>query len=532
MTRRWTEAQRRTAAAAAPPPHGTYGEGPDPIAWDVREQAARHPLRDRAAGAVLLAVAGAMAALGQAPWNLWWLALPAWALVVAVAARGRVPFLAVWLMVSVELTVALHWIVEPFLVVPSELTPLAPLTVVITAVGLAFFPALGAGLGALLAGRGTAARALGIGAGIMLGEMARSWLFTGFPWALPGHALIGSAALPAAAFAGAQGLGIAVVLGGALVAAFRPVALAAGLALWALPFVLAATLPPAPPPAADAPVVRLVQPNAPQAQKWDPAFVNLFWRRSLELTAGPGRADAVVWPETALPMLLERAGGLRPAIARAAGGAPAVVGAQRYGPEGDPRNALILLTGLRGEVDLVYDKHHLVPFGEYLPLPRLFAAFGFGPLAANLAGGYGAGEGPVVFDLPGVGRAMPMICYEAIFPQYLRRVARPELLLQITNDAWFGPDAGPRQHLALARMRAAESGLPLLRAANTGISAAIDARGTVMSSLALNEAGALDAALPPALPPTPYARTGDLAPLLVLLALLAGLAALRFRHTP
>jgi apolipoprotein N-acyltransferase len=122
-----------------------------------------------------------------------------------------------------------------------------------------------------------------------------------------------------------------------------------------------------------------------------------------------------------------------------------------------------------------------------------------------------------------------MICYETIFPQHIGRVARPDWMLQITNDAWFGQFSGPFQHLELAQLRAAEQGLPLLRAANTGVSAVIDARGQVLAALPMGEAGALDAVLPPALPATLYARTGDWPALVLLLALLAGLVAARGR---
>ena len=202
-----------------------------------------------------------------------------------------------------------------------------------------------------------------------------------------------------------------------------------------------------------------------------------------------------------------------------------MIGAQRIDADGAPRNALAVLEGPDGDVAHLYDKHRLVPFGEFLPLPGVFAALGLGPLAGQLAGTFAPGPGPETFVLPGVGRVLPLICYEAIFPQVLRR-ARPRAraVLHLTNDAWFGTYAGPRQHLALARLRAAEFGLPVLRAANTGISAAIDARGRVRASLPLGVAGHLDVAVPPALGPTPYARTGDAAPLAVLLALAGGLA--------
>ncbi|WP_367180542.1 apolipoprotein N-acyltransferase [uncultured Jannaschia sp.] len=145
----------------------------------------------------------------------------------------------------------------------------------------------------------------------------------------------------------------------------------------------------------------------------------------------------------------------------------------------------------------------------------LFDLAGIGPLATRLAGTFAPGDGPALLDAPGVGPVLPLICYEAIFPQDIARVARPRAILHLTNDAWFGRQFGLQQHLALARLRAAESGLPVLRAANTGISASIDARGTVRASLPLQVSGHLDPAVPLALPPTPYLATGDWAALLL-----------------
>jgi apolipoprotein N-acyltransferase len=172
----------------------------------------------------------------------------------------------------------------------------------------------------------------------------------------------------------------------------------------------------------------------------------------------------------------------------------------------------------------LYDKHHLVPFGEYIPFGDLaFDLFGLSAFAAQQGAGYSAGPGAVVLDLgPTLGSILPLICYEAVFPQDLRAASRTGLgradwILQITNDAWFGKLTGPWQHLAQARLRAIEQGLPLLRAANTGVSAVIDARGRVVAEIPLGMRAFVDAALPPALPPTPYARFGDW-PLLLLLA--------------
>ncbi|SDY57790.1 Apolipoprotein N-acyltransferase [Jannaschia faecimaris] len=473
----------------------------------------------------LPALAGLLAALGQAPWNLWFIALPAFAVGIAAIARANRPFVAGLMFGTAHFALALHWIVEPFLIDAAATGWLAPIALLLISLGFGLFWASASSLGMRLSNG-----PIGVALAIAAAELIRSYIFTGFPWALPGHVLIASPALPASSLVGAHGLGLAVLLGAALLVSRGPVVRAFGAALWILPFGVGVMLPVAPPVAADAPVVRLVQPNAPQHQKWDPDFTHVFFRRGLEETAsapdGPP-PDAVIWPETALPELLRYSEDVRPTIANAAGGKPVVIGAQRFDEDRRPRNSLVVLTGENGDVALVHDKYRLVPFGEYLPLEPVFNAVGIGALAAQLAGGYVPGDGPVLIDLPGVGLVLPLICYEAIFPQDLRRLDRPRAILHLTNDAWFGTAAGPQQHLALAQLRAAESGLPLLRAANTGVSAVIDARGNVVASLGLGQAGHLDAPVPPALSAPLYIVTGDWAALAVLMVLITGFWAQR-----
>ena len=162
----------------------------------------------------------------------------------------------------------------------------------------------------------------------------------------------------------------------------------------------------------------------------------------------------------------------------------------------------------------------------------LAARFGLHGLAASEGNGYSPGPGARLIELPGIGAALPLICYEAVFAQDVRAApARPRLLMQLTNDAWFGQFSGPFQHLQQARMRAIEQGLPMLRVANTGVSAMNDAKGHVTARLPLGTAGFADAALPPALPPTIYARLGDW-PVLVLILMALGYCSLRRRETP
>jgi apolipoprotein N-acyltransferase len=480
------------------------------------------------------AAAGAVAALGLAPFDLWFLGWIGFAALIALAMSAPTPRLAAWvawLGATTYFAVALHWIVEPFLVDAARHGWMAPFALAMMSGGLALFWAVPGWLAARVVPVGRIGARVAVLAGLLvLSEAARGVVLTGFPWAQPGHGVIASPVLAVAAWGGAHGL-TGVVLGYAGVVAWLVLGGRAkiGGALVAAPLALL-LIPVAPsgPSGPGGPVVRLIQPNAPQHLKWREDMIPVFFQRALDLTASAPRGDApalVIWPETSLPVLLGRSDEARARISGAAGGAEVILGGQRFvGVRA--RNSAALLDA-DGTVRQVYDKHHLVPFGEYMPGGAAAEALGLRGMAEVLAAGYAPGPGPALFEIGGaLGRAFPMICYEAIFPGYVREVARPDWMLHLTNDAWFGQFSGPYQHLALARLRAVEQGLPVLRAANTGVSAVIDGRGRILASLELNTAGRLDAALPPALPPTPYARAGDLPVLLlVLLATAAGFAA-------
>jgi len=517
---------------------------PRPAATRLRpDPAALHRLAaGPRSGPALAFGLGAIAALGQAPWSLPWLALAAWAAAFALLTGAtclRAAALRGWALGAGHFAVALFWIVEPFLVDPVRHGWMAPFALAGLAGGLALFWAAAVALAQAL-GPSARARALWLVATLCGAEIARSVVLTGFPWALIGHVWIGAPQMQLARLGGADALTLLTLVAAALPvlvggrgAAGRVAGLCAGAALAAAPALLPSA---APPPRGDAPVVRLVQPNAAQHLKWRADMIGVFWDRKLRLTAegpqktGPagGRAAAaapalVLWPETAVPALLGQAGPEFAAMARAAGGAPVAAGIQRRGPGTAFHNALAVVAP-DGSLAALYDKHHLVPFGEYMPAAPLFARVGVFGLAARATGGYAPGPGPALIDLGPLGRALPLICYEAIFARDIRAApARPDWLMHVTNDAWFGRLAGPQQHLAIARLRASEFGLPVLRAANTGISAAIDARGAVLAALPLGVEGALDVALPPALPPTPYARLGGL-PVLAALGLVCAAA--------
>jgi apolipoprotein N-acyltransferase len=173
---------------------------------------------------------------------------------------------------------------------------------------------------------------------------------------------------------------------------------------------------------------------------------------------------------------------------------------------------------------VVYDKHHLVPFGEYVPLPWLLERIGLKRMTAGAGYGYTTGPGPAVVDLSPLGPTLLLICYEAVFPQDLMTPGqRPSVILHVTNDAWFGTFSGPYQHLDQVRLRAIEFGLPVLRAANSGISAVVDPYGRVLDSLPLGYQGVLDFPLPGALNATLYSRTGDLPMMLLALVMMLAL---------
>ncbi|ABD53622.1 apolipoprotein N-acyltransferase [Jannaschia sp. CCS1] len=486
----------------------------------------------------MAALGGGVAALSLPPFDLWAVIFPAFSLIAALVMLADGPRAAAWRAWSAGagwFAVSMHWIVQPFFVDALATGWMAPFALVLLAGGLALFWGLAGWAAARLAsGPG---RALVFAGLLTLTEALRGHIFTGLPWAEPGHGLIGSEALALSAFAGPHGLTL-LVLG--LSAVSVMIYVAKGLLLAVVPFAIAIALglvpmgarAPVPPP--DAPILRIVQINAPQHLKWQRDMIPVFFDRGLALTAsdpGPlGTPDLIIWPETSLPEILDGSEVSRARIADAAGPADVLIGAQRYAGL-EPRNVLAHLDP-EGEIQSVYDKHHLVPFGEYMPLRGLADQLGLQGLAQRLSSGYRPGAGPGLMDLGPLGQAFPMICYEAIFPGYVRDVTRPDWMVQVTNDAWFGSFAMPYQHLALARLRAAEQGVPLIRAANTGVSALIDAQGTVTHALAMDTQGVIDARLPPALPPTFYARTGDYpALLLAIIVTLSGLALAR-RSTP
>ncbi|MBR27915.1 MAG: apolipoprotein N-acyltransferase [Rhodobacteraceae bacterium] len=507
------------------------------------ERAARSGRRRRlwAAGAC-----GVGLTLAQAPvfaWPLVFVAIPALVVLIFGRAERREAFGLGWSAGTGYFLTGLYWVAEAFLVDIVRHGWMAPFAIAGLGAGLGLFWGAAAWVARRTGGRGISAP-VAFAAALTLAEFARAHALTGFPWGLTAYAFADSPVAQTAALFGPHMLGFLTVLLAGLPAvawlawpAPRP-PLRAALAWACVPaaalsvaWVWGAERRSAPDaPAPDALQVRLVQPNAAQRAKWDPEEIPRIFARLRALSApaaGEPAPDVVIWPETAVPWLLEREPEARALIAESAGGAPVLLGARRIvdGPDGRPgwRNALLALDA-QGGIAAAYDKRHLVPFGEYMPLHDWLAGLGLGPLVGE-NGGFAPGAGDPVLRIEGLPPFAAQICYETIFPHEMPGPGpdqRPDWIVQVTNDAWFGASSGPWQHFHQARMRAIEQGLPLVRAANTGVSAVIDARGRVVERLGLNAAGALQAALPPPLPPTPYARSGDLpwmaAPLLALLA--------------
>lgn len=284
--------------------------------------------------------------------------------------------------------------------------------------------------------------------------------------------------------------------------------------------------------------LRLVQASIPQQEKWDGRKRDEHLKLQYDLSVGPGFGEIthVIWPETAIPYLLRdtaEIGGLTTLLAPEGGlflsGMPRIVDP----PEGSAAQPEIfnslLVANREGEIVALFDKFHLVPFGEYVPFRSIVSMAKLTP--GNLD--FTPGPGPRTLDLPGLPAVSPLICYEVIFSGEVveQGRARPRWFLNLTNDAWFGDSTGPYQHFAAARLRTVEEGLPMVRAANNGISAIVDPYGRVLQRLDLNEVGVLDSSLPLAVETaTPYAMLGKW--WLVFLSALLGLGAWLLRRFP
>lgn len=440
-------------------------------------------------------------------------------------------------------TAGLWWLGAAFLVEADQFAWAMPLGVLGLPAVLAVFFAVGFAAARLVWSRGPA-RLAALAFGLAGAEWLRGHLFTGFPWNTLGMALGSNLwTMQAASLIGLYGLTLLAILIAAAPATLATGTTARGrtapslvalLALAGLAAYGALRLPSAPDPTVAGVRLRLIQPNVPQDARFRADMRDEIVGKYLEMSdraLSPDRtgiADVthLIWPESAFPFLIQRdpqaLGRIGAALPE---GKQIVTGAARGREPLTRENAVfhnsILTIGPGGRIGEVYDKVHLVPFGEYLPGPldAALRAVGLRQFVA-VPGGFtpGAREGQRILTVPGLPPVAATICYEAIFPGAIlpptsgdAAPAVPGLILNLTNDAWFGDTPGPRQHFAQGRLRAVEEGLPLVRDANSGISAVVDGHGRILASLPLGTEGVLDSALPQRLAGrTVYASFGDL----------------------
>jgi len=483
-------------------------------------------------------VLGCVATLAMPPVGLLpvlYICFPALVWMLAGCDRRRAAFGVGWAFAFGFFLIGLYWINNAFLVFAGQYWFMVPL------IGLGFPAVLGVFGGAATAiaatARGTVARALVLAVAWAAMEWLRGNILTGFPWNLIGHSWVFSdAMIQTAAWIGLYGTSLAALVSCTLPAGLQGASrwmrlglVAAALAIPALAFVAGAVRLSA----ADAADrsdpgigLRVVQADVPQKEKWVSELRERNFRRHLELSTRnrPDWVSVVIWPETATPFFFEENRFARALAAEMLPEGGVLI-------TGTPRRRtrpLTLWNGMvaidkTGSVLATYDKFHLVPLGEYVPLSSVL------PLPAIAASGidYTPGPGPRTLTLAGVPPFSPLICYEVIFPGAVAdRDDPPQWLLNLTNDAWYGSSAGPHQHLAMARLRALEEGVPMVRAANTGISSVIDPYGRVLETLPLNGEGVIDARLPaPAPGITAYRRIGDVPFFILVFAMALAVAA-------
>jgi apolipoprotein N-acyltransferase len=490
---------------------------------------------------------GAASAFGFEPYRLWPLTLCCLAALLAMlsrAKRARQAFGLGWWFALGHFSVGLNWIATAFTFQAAMPAWLGWVAVVLLSLYLAVYPALGMAVAWSFnrAAKGPAALVLFASAGWIGSEWLRATAFTGFAWNPLGVIWMEVPGAPAMApLLGTYALsGLAMLLGGlvwqiATRAGARPFAMAAAPLLIAI---VGATIRTMLPDGAgpEGIAVRVIQPNINQNEKWEEGAETRNYDRLVRLTGKPSpEPRLILWPEVAVPWYLDENPLARDTLASLL--APhelLLTGAIHfnYDRDGNPVTATNSLFGVTPAAQLIgrYDKSHLVPYGEYLPMRPILSKIGLSRLAPGDMD-FQPGPGPRGLLLPGIGLVGVQICYEIIFSGHVIDAAhRPRFLFNPSNDAWFGR-WGPPQHLAQARLRAAEEGMPVIRSTPTGISAVVDAHGRLLSSLAWHTAGAIDTRLPAALPPTPFARAGNwLAGAFTLILLLWGFASGRRRR--
>lgn len=484
---------------------------------------------------------GAASAFAFEPAGLWPLLPLAFAILCELLCRQKSVWRALligWAFGVGQFVIGLNWIATAFTFQANMPAWLGWIAVVLLSLYLAVYPALATGLAWRFGRSNRVALVLVFGGAWAITEWLRGTMFTGFPWNPAAAALAPTPLITIGALIGTYGMsGLVVLLGGAIWLEYRKqwlpliVIVAATTLLWLLP---ASSVPKDPLAVIN---LRIVQPNTGQENRWSPGFGNESVRKLAELSGPPrGEAKLLLWPESAItdPLQDSRTGGpeasafqrtratsvLGPQDRLLAGGI-AIASKDGMHVDGAANSVFVLAPG--GQIIGRYDKAHLVPYGEYLPMRPLLSAIGLSRLAPGDLD-FNSGPGPRTIDLGGEwGKVGLQLCYEIIFSGHVvDERNRPAFIFNPSNDSWFGR-WGPPQHLAQSRLRAAEEGIPVLRATPTGISAVIDGRGNVVKSLPWRTAGVIDAVLPPAAnSPPPFARFGNLIPILLGFAFIIG----------
>jgi apolipoprotein N-acyltransferase len=491
--------------------------------------------------AVIALATGALSTLAMAPFNAWpvlFVTFPVavWLLDGAAAGKRRgLPAAALsgfWFGLGYFVP-GLYWTGNAFLVDAQTFAWLMPFAVLGLPAYLALFPALGFALARLIWTR-DASRVLALAVGLTVSEWLRGYMLSGFPWNAFGYALSEPLALAqAASLIGLWGMTFltvaifaspAVLIDGSSRGRKPWLAPVAALALLVAMGIYGAMRLSLQPTVLTKVKLRIMQPNLQQDVKFNygakaevmQKYLALSDRASGPQSTGVRDAQILIWPESAFPFFLTREADAMAQIAELLPKGTVLITGSVRAPDGPPGARVtraynsIYVIDHDGGVLSVYDKLHLVPFGEYLPFQEWMEKIGFVQLT-KVHGGFIPGTRRRAMDVPDAPRALPLICYEAIFPgNVAARGDRPGWIINLTNDGWFGNSTGPYQHLQQARLRAIEEGLPMVRAANTGISAVIDPSGRIVARLGLGIEGVLDASLPSALSPTVYARLGDI----------------------
>jgi len=510
--------------------------------------------------AVIALAAGALSSFAMAPFNAWpvlFVTFPVMVWLIDGAGAGRlrgVPAAAMagWWFGLGYFVPGLYWIGYAFMVDASTFGWLMPFAVVGLPAYLALFPALGFALARMIWTR-DASRVLALAVSLTATEWLRGHVLSGFPWNAFGYALSEPLALAqTASLIGLWGMtfmAVAIFASPAVLIdgkSHRRAWMTPGIAillLIAMGVFGAVRLKLHPTVSVANVKLRIMQPNLQQDVKFNYSakaevmqkYLTLSDRASGPQSTGVRDASILIWPESAFPFFLTREPEVMAQIADLLPKSTVLVTGSVRAPDVPAGTAItraynsIYLIDHDGSVLSVYDKLHLVPFGEYLPFQDWMEKVGLVQLT-KVQGGFIPGTRRRLMDIPNAPRALPLICYEAIFPDAIgAREDRPGWIINLTNDGWFGISTGPYQHLQQARLRAIEQGLPLVRAANTGISAVIDPVGRVVAQLGLGVEGVLDSTLPAAIAPTVFARTGSL-PVGILIA--AALVVVIVRRVP